>query len=140
MRVVTLLDRVALTGRGILDLGRQTGSHRPSPLLGKIHQPPHGQRNLTFLGNFDRDLVGCATYPTGFHLESRLGILQRLVQRIERIDGIRSFPTALDRLLHDPLSNRLFAAPHDSADQTRHHRAAVPAVQGLNLMNDSVPT
>src|SRR6266480_8007167 len=61
MRVFAFLDRVALTGRGVLDFLRERIGHRlAATIIGVLHDPTHGERDLPRWRNFHRHLIGRA--------------------------------------------------------------------------------
>src|ERR1700745_1997580 len=65
MCVLALLDRVALTRSGIFDLMRERLGHGLAAATVRVlHDPAHGQRNLSRRRNFHRHLIGCATNTT----------------------------------------------------------------------------
>src|SRR6266481_9322747 len=135
--VIPLFDRVPLSERRIFDFRCEIVYHCSPAILRKSHDPSHRKGDLTLLRYLDRDLISRATNTTRLDLKPRLGIFQRLVKGIQGVDRVRTFPAPFDRLVHNTLRDRLFAATHDRADQTGNDWTAIPAVQRFDLMNDS---
>src|SRR5438477_8253861 len=65
MRVLALLNGVALTGSGVFNfLRKRIGHGSAAATVCVLHDPAHGQRNLSPRRHFHRHLIGCATNTT----------------------------------------------------------------------------
>jgi hypothetical protein len=63
--VLAFLDRVALTCSGVFDFLRQRIGHALAAATVRVlHDPAHGQRNLSCRRNFHRHLIGGTTNTT----------------------------------------------------------------------------
>src|SRR5205807_6538027 len=65
VRVLAFFDRVALTGRGVLNFLRERLGHRLAPaIFGVLHDPAHGERDLPSWRKFHGHLIGGASTRT----------------------------------------------------------------------------
>src|SRR5205814_9867839 len=59
VRVFAFLDRVALTGRGVLNfLAERSGHLLAAAIIGVLHDPTHGERDSPRRRNFPRPWIG----------------------------------------------------------------------------------
>src|SRR5437764_12349288 len=78
--VFAFLDCVALAGSSVLNFMGQRLRHRHAfASIGVLHDPTHGERDLTRRWYLQRYLVSGATNPTRFYFQARPNVFQRLV-------------------------------------------------------------
>src|SRR5262249_40175925 len=95
------------------------------------------EREPPGLVDLDGDLVVRAADAPGLHLEHRLHVLDRLLERLEGV-VLGLVAHGIERPVEDPLGGRLLAALHDGVDELRHERGLVDRVcQDLALDDDS---
>src|SRR5690554_4672619 len=79
MHIFALSDRAAATLRRVGDFTGQTQNHRLFAALACVlYQPAHSQSPATLRTNFDRNLIGCTTYPAGLYFHHRSNGVERL--------------------------------------------------------------
>src|SRR6266513_1114433 len=76
--VFAFLNRVALTGGSVLDLLGECLRHRHAfASIGVLHNPTHGERDLTRRRYFQRHLISRATNAPRFYFQARSTIFER---------------------------------------------------------------
>src|ERR1043166_7912798 len=130
--VVALLDRVALASRGVFQLGGERLGHgHATAVIGVLHDPAHGERNLARRRDFHRHLIGGATDAAGLYFKTGTHIFERLVDDFERINRVRAFARFIDRGVDDPFRERLLASLHHGGNEARDRWTAVTRVELL---------
>src|SRR5262245_37347423 len=107
VHVLAPLDRDALSIGGVHDLPDQALGHRM--LLARtrvVHDPPHRERRSPRRPNLHRNLVVGATDPPRAHLELRANVLDRLLERDDRVVG-GALADDLERLVDRAFGERL---------------------------------
>src|SRR6187399_1480966 len=131
VRVFALLDGAAAEVRRVQKFHRELFLHRlaVAALGGVADDPANGQREAAGRIHFHRYLVVRAAHAPRLHFETRLDVLNRLLEDLERIVLALLFHD-LERLVHDAFGRGALAAAHDGADEFRHQRAVVNRVRG----------
>src|SRR4029078_13019598 len=78
--------------------------------------------------DLDRHLVVRAADAARLHFETRLDVVNRLLEHLERIVS-RLFLHDVHRLVHDLLGGRALSAAHDRADELGDQRALIDRVR-----------
>src|SRR5437660_2271388 len=129
MRVLFLLDRLALALRGEDQLGGQPLRHvLLAPRAAVLDQPAHPQRRASLRPHLDRHLVGRAAHTPGLYFQRRLHVRQRLLEHVHA--GLPG--TLLDqihRLVEHPLRQRLLPALHQVAHELGDGLAVVARIR-----------
>src|SRR5215472_4019704 len=73
VRIIPLFNRVPLSKGRIFDFGCEIIHHRSPAIFRESHYPTHRQRDLAFLGDFNRNLIRRAANSTRLDFKSRLG-------------------------------------------------------------------
>src|ERR1019366_3129494 len=96
-------------------------------LTGVTHHPAQSQGGRATTLDLDRNLVGRATNTSGLDLKSRLDVVERALERDDRI-GACLGPSTLERAVHDGLGDGLLAVHEDLVDQLGDQRRTVDRV------------
>src|SRR5581483_6445447 len=100
--VVALLDCVALSGRRVSEFRRERVLHRyVFAILRKTDTPAHCECDLAARRDLHRDLISRTADATRVRFEAWLYVIERLVQRLERIDNIAAFAGFFDRGIYN---------------------------------------
>src|SRR6266545_3782529 len=126
--VLAALHRAALPVRRVHDLADQPLGHRVLAALPRVvHQPADGERGPPGPLDLDRDLVRRPPDPPGTHLEQRPGVVDGSLQRDHRV--VRgALGDDLERLVDDPLGQRLLTVLQHLVDQLGDDRVLVDRV------------
>src|SRR3954466_5866224 len=117
VRVLALLHSGTEAVGGVEDLVHQALVHGLLATVGRIpDQPAQRERGAARALDLDRDLVGRAADATGLDLDRRLHVVERTLQRDDRV-GAGLLAAALERGVDDALSNLLLAVLEDLRDQ-----------------------
>src|SRR5450759_4975804 len=126
--VLATLDRGAQAVARVEDLVHQALGHRLlTTLTGVADHPAQGQRGRATTLDLNRDLVGRATDATALDLKSRLDVVERTLERDDRVGarlGAGTFKGAID----DGLGDGLLAVHQDLVDQLGDQRRAVDRI------------
>src|SRR6266702_4332212 len=108
VRVLTALDARAEPVAGVEQLVHEPLGHRLLPARrGVGDQPAQGERGAPGRADLDRDLVGRAADPAAADLEGRLDVVERALERQDRIgDQLTLGRGALTRHLSSSPSSR----------------------------------
>src|SRR3954452_11933229 len=107
--VLALLHSGTEAVGGVEDLVHQALGHRLLTASGGVaDQPAQGQGHGARTAHLDRDLVGGATDAAAPDLEGRLHVVQRTLQRDDRV-GAGLLAAALEGAVHDALRGLLLA-------------------------------
>ena len=114
---------------GLNQLVSQLLEHRTAAALTrKLYQPTHSQGLASLRANFDRHLIVRPAYPPGLHLDHGFGVVECLMEQRHSI-----FPCALLNKLkgsiHNLFSSSLFAIPHETGGELRHHRIPITRIR-----------
>src|SRR6185437_9535367 len=86
--IFTLFDRCAAVVHRVQQLVRKPVLHRVlTALTGRVDDPANGQGLPAFRTHFDRHLIGGAPNAARANLDSRLHVVQRLMEHTHRIGG-----------------------------------------------------
>jgi hypothetical protein len=123
-RRFTLAEAVAR----VQDLVHQALGHRRlTPLAGVTDQPAQGESRAAARLDLDGHLVGGTTDAAALHLEGRLDVVQRALERDDRV-GASLRPGALEGGVDDALRDLLLAVDQDLGDQLGDERRTVDRV------------
>src|SRR5262245_30803788 len=135
VHVLAPLDGDTLAVGGVHDLPDKALGHRMLlARAGVVDDPPHRERRPTRRPNLHRHLVVGAADPSRTHLELRTHVLDRLLERDDRIVG-RALADDLERLVDGALRQRLLAVQQDLVDQLGDEDVLVDRI-GLGFAMD----
>src|SRR6187401_1720403 len=129
VRVFTLLDRTAAQVRRIEQLVRELLLHRLAVATRArvADQPADAQRQAPVRIHFDGHLVVGAADAPRLDLETRLHVVERLLEDLERIVA-GALLDNLEALVEDALRSTALAIAHDRVDELAHQRAVIERV------------
>src|SRR5262249_19250578 len=115
--------------RGVEELVGQFFLHRLAvAALARVpDEPADAERQAAVRIHFDRYLVVAAADAARLHLEARLDVVDRLLERLERIVA-RLFLDDVEALVDDAFGRAALAARHDAVDELRHERALIQRI------------
>ena len=121
VRIFALLHGIAAIVGGVQQFTRQARGHRGFAAVARGgDQPADGQRLGAFGTHFDGDLIGRTTNAAAANLDTRLDVVQSIVEHADRVllgAGLDSFESAID----DRFGNGLLAVLHDAVHELRQH-------------------
>src|SRR5262249_49485650 len=91
-------------------------------------EPADAERQAAIRIHFDRHLIVAAADAARLHFEARLDVVDRLLERLERIVA-RLFLDDVEALIDDAFGRAALAARHDAVDELRHERALIERVR-----------
>src|SRR5688572_27209780 len=147
VRVFALLHRTAAKVRRVEQFVRQLLLHRlpVAPRAGIPDEPADAEREAPVRVHFDRHLVVRAADAARLHLETRLHVVERLLEHLERIVA-GALLDDVEALVEDPLRRAPLAVAHHRVDELADQRAVVKRIRReFTLRNfsstrhDSVP-
>src|SRR5688572_28905535 len=132
MRVLALLHGPAAKIGGVEELVGKLLLHRLAiptrPCVGD--QPADAERQAAVRIDLDRYLVVRATDPARLDLETRLHVVERLLEHLERVVA-RALLDDVEALVQDALGGAALAVAHDRVDELADQRAVIERVGSL---------
>src|SRR5476651_834803 len=117
MGVFALLDRVAAAVERVEQLGGELLGHAVArTVAGGLDDPADGESLAALRTNFDGHLVGGTTDAARAHFDGGLHVLERLVERRNRILLQLRFDF-FESAVHDALGDRLLATLHERVQE-----------------------
>src|SRR5262249_22458967 len=129
MRVVLFLYGVAPVVRRVENFGGESVGHCFLAAASRVRDEPSNREAVApgLLIDFDRHLISRAADSARLHFDSRLYVLDRPLEILERV----FLGLAMDlshRIIKDPLRDGFLSLPHQRVDELGHHRRVVDGV------------
>src|SRR5436309_7337780 len=137
VRVLALFHRAAAQVRGVEKLVRQPLLHRLAVAAGAgiADQPADAERQAPVRVHFDRHLIIRSADAPRLHFETRLDVVDRLLEHLQRIVAGLVLDD-VEALIDDPLGGAALAVTHHAVDELADQRALIDRIrQDIALRN-----